>query len=190
MSYSQSIRPGVVIRSVNMRRTVLALVAAVFAVLLGSSATFASADNTHFNFMAPNISGASGAVFMTGGGTFNATSGVIHTDGGFRCTSTVSGGPLAGCLARQGGHWEAANALRSTPFKCTATDPAGVKTATISPDTAVLRANFFQDGEGHQVSFTANVIVSTNDIAPDVPGIQNAWIQGVGCGSARVHFSR
>ena len=189
MSYKPSTRRGVVIRSVKLRHTVPAFVAAVFAVLLGSSAAFAAPGNTGFNFNAPNISGASGAVAMTGGGVFNSTSGVIHTDGSFRCTSTVSSGPLAGCLARQGGHWDAASALRSTPFKCTATDPAGVKTATISPDTAVLRANFFRAGDRYTVSFTANVIVSTNDIAPDVPGFQNAWIQGVGCGSARVHFS-
>jgi hypothetical protein len=33
------------------------------------------------------------------------------------------------------------------------------------------------------------MIVSQNDIAPDIPGVQNVWIQGVGCGSATVHFS-
>jgi len=33
------------------------------------------------------------------------------------------------------------------------------------------------------------MIVSDTDIAPDVPGVQNAWVQGVGCGSADVHFS-
>jgi hypothetical protein len=32
------------------------------------------------------------------------------------------------------------------------------------------------------------VIVSAHDIAPDVPGVQNTWIQGVGCGSALQFF--
>jgi hypothetical protein len=162
----------------------------VLALLLGSSAAFAASGDTHFHFNAPNISGGSGAVSLMGGGEFNSTSGVVHADGRFRCTASVSGGPLTGCLAGQGVHWDTVSALRSTPFKCTAADPAGVKTATISPDTAVLRVNFFPAGDRSTASFTANVIVSANDIAPDVPGIQNAWIQGVGCGSARADFSR
>ena len=39
-------------------------------------------------------------------------------------------------------------------------------------------------------SFTAFMIVSTEDIAPDITGIQNVWIQGVGCGHAIVSFSQ
>jgi hypothetical protein len=101
----------------------------------------------------------------------------------------VSSGPLAGCMAGQGVRWDTASLLRSTPFKCTATDPSGVKTATTTNDTAVLQADFFRARDGNHESFIANVIVSAHDIAPDVPGIQNAWVQGVGCGSALVHFS-
>jgi hypothetical protein len=33
------------------------------------------------------------------------------------------------------------------------------------------------------------MIVSADDIAPDVAGIQNVWIQGVGCASAITNFS-
>jgi hypothetical protein len=33
------------------------------------------------------------------------------------------------------------------------------------------------------------MIVSADDIAPDAAGIQNVWIQGVGCASAVAHFS-
>jgi hypothetical protein len=33
------------------------------------------------------------------------------------------------------------------------------------------------------------MIVSADDIAPDISGDQNVWIQGVGCGSAKVHFN-
>jgi hypothetical protein len=32
--------------------------------------------------------------------------------------------------------------------------------------------------------------VSATDIAPDIPGLQNLWVQGVGCGTAIVHFRR
>ncbi len=190
MSDNQSIRRGVVIRSLKVPHAVAVIAAAVLSVLLGSSAAFASTGNTGLGFHAPNISGASGAVFLTGGGAFNPTSGFGHPGGGFKCTSTVSSGPLGGCLAGEGVRWDTATLLRSTPFKCTATDPAGVKMANIAHDTLVLRADFYRAGDGNDESFTANMIVSTNDIAPDVPGVQNAWVQGVGCGPAVVHFSR
>jgi hypothetical protein len=32
------------------------------------------------------------------------------------------------------------------------------------------------------------MIVSTRDIADDINGVQNVWVQGVGCGTATVHF--
>jgi hypothetical protein len=188
MSYNISTRRGV-IRPLKLRHAVPAVAASVLAVLLGSSAASASAADTGFGFIAPNISGASGAVFLAGGGAFDSTTGFVHSGGAFKCTSTVSSGPLAGCMTGQGVRWDTASLLRSSPFKCTATDPSGVKTAATTKDTAVLQADFFRAGDGNHESFTANVIVSTKDIAPDVPGIQNAWVQGVGCGSALVHFS-
>jgi hypothetical protein len=189
MSYKPSIDRRVVMRSLKLRHAMLAVGTAFVAVLFGSPAAFASTGNTGFGFNAPNITGGSGTVFLTGGGAFNSTSGFAHSAGGFRCTSSVSSGPLAGCLQGQGVRWDTANLLRSTPFKCTGTDPLGVKTGTTSGDTAVLRADFYRAGDGNNESFTANMIVSTNDIAPDIPGIQNAWVQGVGCGSAVAHFS-
>ena len=189
MSYNPSTRRGVVTRSFQLRHALPVLTAAVLTVLLGSSAASASTGNTGFGFNAPNISGGSGAVFLTGGGAFNSTSGFVHSAGGFKCTSTVSSGPLAGCQAGQGVRWDTAALLQSTPFKCTATDPLGVKTAHTTDDTVVLRADFYRAGDGNNESFTANMFVSTEDLAPDVPGVQNAWVQGVGCGSAVVHFS-
>ena len=164
-------------------------IAGLAIVLASSPASAIAGGNTGFGFNARDISGGSGAVFLTGGGAFNATSGFAHSAGGFRCTSTVNAGPLTGCMAGQGVRWDTASLLRSTPFKCTATDPAGVKTAATADDTVALRADFYRAGDGNTESFTANMIVSTSDIAPDVPGIQNAWVQGVGCGSATVHFS-
>ena len=189
MSYNSSPQRGAVTEPLRLRHWLPAVTAAFVAVLLGSSPAFASTGHTGFGFNAPSISGASGAVFLTGGGAFDSTSGFVHSGGGFRCTSTVSSGPLNGCLTGQGVRWDTAALLRSTPFKCTANDPSGAKTATTTDDTVVLRADFYRAGDGNNESFTANMIVSTNDIAPDVPGVQNAWVQGVGCGSAVVHFS-
>lgn len=190
MSYNPSPRLGAVTASLRPRHALPAVAATSVAVLLGSSAAFASNGHTGFGFNAPSISGGSGSVFLTGGGAYDSTSsGFVHSAGGFKCTSTVSGGPLVGCLAGQGVRWDTAALLQSTPFKCTATDPSGVKTATTTDDTAVLRADFYRAGDGNNESFTANMFVSTEDLAPDVPGFQNVWVQGVGCGSAVVHFS-
>lgn len=188
MRYHRSDHQRTVARWPRPWSAMVALAVGVLAVLLGSSAAFAS-DNTGFGFNAQNISGGSGAVFLTGGGAFDSTSSFVHSAGGFKCTSTVSAGPLAGCQAGQGTHWDTSSLLASTPFKCSATDPGGVKTGRTSTDAVVLRADFYRAGDGNNHSFTANMIVSTNDIAPDVPGVQNAWIQGVGCGFAGVHFS-
>jgi hypothetical protein len=56
--------------------------------------------------------------------------------------------------------------------------------------TVVLQADFYRAADGIDESFTAQMIVSESDIAPDIPGTQTLWVQGVGCGSADVHFSR
>jgi hypothetical protein len=166
-----------------------AAIAGLAVVFVSSPVSAAPGGNTGFGFNASDISGGSGAVFLTGGGAFDATSGFVHSAGGFQCTSTVSAGPLAGCMAGQGVRWDTAALLRSTPFKCTANDPAGVKTAFTTDETVALRADFYRAGDGNTESFTANMIVSTTDIAPDIPGMQNAWVQGAGCGLANVHFS-
>jgi len=137
-----------------------------------------------------------GAVFLTGGGSFDATtaSNVVPTDtdvksgGGFRCVAAVAQGPLAGCEAGQGVRWDTAQLLASTTFKCTGAD-AG-KPAVTGAGIVVLRADFYRAGDGIDESFTAQMIVSDTDIAPDIPGEQTLWVQGVGCGTARANFSR
>jgi hypothetical protein len=53
----------------------------------------------------------------------------------------------------------------------------------------VLLADFYRAGDGIDESFTAQMIVSADDIAPDITGIQTVWIQGVGCASAIANFS-
>jgi hypothetical protein len=89
-------------------------------------------------------------------------------------------------LAGQGVRWDTAGLLASTVFKCTPADSP--KTASTGDDTVVLAADFYRAGDGNDESFNANMIVSDTDIDRDVTGVQNVWIQGVGCASATVHF--
>jgi len=174
-------------RSLKMLYGLPAIAVASLMVLLGSSSAFAAGPNTGFGFNAPNVAGApTGAVFLTGGGAFNPSTGFVHSAGGFRCTSHVDQGPLAGCLTGQGVRWDTAGLLSSTGFTCTGeSEPP----ASTSDSTVVLSADFYRAGDGNDESFTANMIVSANDIAPNDPGVQNVWVQGVGCGTAIVNFS-
>jgi len=137
-----------------------------------------------------------GVVFLTGGGSYDAatasnavpTETVVASGGGFSCINGVAQGPLAGCADGEGVRWDTAQLLASTSFKCTATDSP--KPAATGENTVVLLADFYRAGDGNDESFTAQMIVSDTDLAPDMPGMQNLWIQGVGCGSAIVNFSR
>ena len=137
-----------------------------------------------------------GAVFLTGGGSFDAAtaSNVVPTEtdlksgGGFRCVAAVAQGPLNRCAAGEGVRWDTAQLLASTTFKCTGADAA--KPAATGPGTVVLLADFYRVGDGIDESFTAQMIVSDTDLAPDIVGNQTLWVQGVGCGDAVVHFNR
>ena len=91
------------------------------------------------------------------------------------------------CLAGQGVRWDTVELLDGTNFKCTGADAA--KPAVTSSTTAVLMADFYRAGDGNDESFTAQMIVSDTDIAPDIDGVQNLWVQGVGCGTAIVNFN-
>jgi hypothetical protein len=136
-----------------------------------------------------------GAVRLTGGGSFDPTTASntvpaetsVHSAGGFDCAATVGQGPLAGCESGQGVRWDTAQLLASTTFKCTGSDAA--KPATTTSHTAVLLADFYRAGDGNDESFTGQMIVSDGDIAADIPGVQNLWVQGVGCGTAIVNFN-
>ena len=114
--------------------------------------------------------------------------GSFRSFGAFRCTATVNQGPLTGCMTGQGTRYDSSTALASTPFKCSGAPTEALKTAATADDTAVFTGNFFRSGDGNQPSFTANVIVSGHDIAPDIAGVQNVWVQGVGCAAAGTHF--
>ena len=175
-----------------MKTKAIALVPAVMAAAVFLLAVPASAapGNIGFGFNATNISGfPTGAATLTGGGSYNPGTGFVHSAGGFRCTSDVGQGPLAGCLTGQGVRWDTVELRTNTSFKCTGAASEPLKTASTAENTAVLLADFYRAGDGVDESFTAQMIVSTDDIAPDIAGIQNAWIQGVGCASAIANFS-
>jgi len=171
---------------------IIALVAAVLAaaVLLIAAPASAAPGNVGFGFNATDISGfPTGAASLTGGGAYNPATGFAESAGGFRCTSDVGQGPLAGCLAGEGVRWDTVELRASTTFKCTGSAAEPLKTAITDENTVVLLADFYRAGDGNDESFTAQMIVSAEEIAPDVAGIQNVWIQGVGCASAIANFS-
>src|SRR5213083_1412052 len=107
---------------------------------------------------------------------------------GFGFNGTASGFPTGAVFLTGGGSFDTAQLLASTTFKCTGAD-AGKRIAT-GAGTVVLLADFYRAGDGIDESFTAQMIVSDTDIAPDIPGDQTLWVQGVGCGHALVHFNR
>ena len=171
-------------------RTALAIVfaAGVLMVTLGSSAAFAASPNTGFGFNARAIAGGgTGAVDLTGGGAFNATTGFVHSGGGFSCTTTVSQGPLAGCLTGQGVRWDTASSPSRHHVQVHGERSAPARDHSNRHRRA--RADFYRAGDGNDESFNANMIVTTHDLDRDLPGIQNVWVQGVGCATAITHFS-
>ena len=180
--------------------TVVALAAA--ALVLALQATAAS-DHVGVGFEAPAIAGfpgdfTGGTAFLSGGGAYDPTSAsntdpesaFVHSNGGFRCLADVRQGPLQGCLQGQGVRWDTDGLLQSTTFKCTGASTEAKKTAVTDAHTSVLVSDFYRAGDGNDASFkNVQVIVADHDLAPDIDGIQNVWIQQVGCGTANVNFS-
>ena len=180
-------RRGFSVRLLKRLGAFAVFAAAVPIVVLGAPAAGAAGPNTSFAFNARDITGSSGAVTLTGGGTFNASTHPAHSGGGFSCTSPVTSGPLAGCQTGEGVRWDSDTLLTGTNFKCLASEAP--KPVTTSADTVVLHADFYRAGDGIDESFNANMFVSTHDIDGTIPGVQNVWVQGVGCATAAVHFS-
>jgi hypothetical protein len=187
-----------------MSRTIiaasLAALVALTAVLVLAVPASAGSGEVGVGFNAPSISGflPGGEVFLSGGGAYDPAtasnadpeSAFVHSNGGFRCLNNVEQGPLLGCLQGEGIRWDTDGLLQSTPFKCTgqATEPG--KTATTDANTAVLLSDFYRAGDGNDASFKGvKVIVADHDLARDIDGVQNIWIEKVGCGSATVNFS-
>ena len=159
-----------------------------------AAASFTAGGRAAFGFNG-NASGfPTGAVRLTGGGSYDpaTASNIIPAEtsvvssGGFDCTEPVAQGPLAGCQRDEGVRWDTAQLLASVTFKCTGADAP--KVATTGSHTAVLLADFYRAGDGIHESFTAQMIVSDGDLAPEIPGTQTLWVQGVGCGLANGHF--
>jgi hypothetical protein len=165
------------------------------AVSTGKQAAIKAAARVGFGFNGTASGFPTGVVRLTGGGSYDpaTASNAVPTEtsvasgGGFDCVATVAQGPLTGCTAGQGVRWDTAQLLSSTTFKCSPADVA--KPATTDAHTVVLLADFYRAGDGNDESFTAQMIVSDGDLAPNVLGIQNIWIQGVGCGTAIVNFN-
>jgi hypothetical protein len=112
----------------------------------------------------------------------------VASAGGFDCTLAVDQGPLAGCAGGEGVRWDTAQLLKDNTFRCTASEVA--RPATTDDHTAVLFADFYRAGDGDEESFRAQMIVTDErDLDDDIPGIQNLWVQGVGCGTAIVNFN-
>jgi hypothetical protein len=126
---------------------------------------------------------AIGAIAMNGGGRYEAASGFLQGGGGFRVTSDINSGPLAGLRAGDSGHWVAAELLPSSGFKCGFPGEAG-KTATTDDDTVVLQAEFIRAGD--PTPLAAKVFFSAQDEDPISGGRQDVWIQGVGCDEGNV----
>lgn len=138
-----------------------------------------------------------GSVRLTGGGAYDPSTAsntlgadtFVHSGGGFDCVASIAQGPLTGCAAGEGVRWDTAQLLASTTFKCTGAATEAAKHAVTGDDTVVLLADFYRAGDGIDESFTAQMIVSATDIAPDIPGDQTLWVQGVGCGTAIANFN-
>jgi hypothetical protein len=170
-----------------------AFAAAALILVIGASAAGAAGPNTSFAFNARDITGlnaASGAVTLTGGGAFNSST--VHSGGSFSCTSPVVVVPphtlLDGCQTGEGVRWDSDMLVATQTFKCVATEGVA-NTVSTSDDAVVLHADFYRAGDGTEESFQANMIVSAHDIDNTLTGVQNVWVQGVGCATGAVHFS-
>jgi hypothetical protein len=184
--------------SVSKRKTLLSVML-FFAATVGlalllpvpkvsGQATQSGQGNQAFGFNASHISGFPGgrAAELTGGGAFNLAENFANSGGSFSCLSDITAGPFTGCKTGQGVRWDTASLLASSNFQCTGAD--AVKTATTGNTSVALVADFYRQGDGDVESFTAKMIVSETDLAPEIAGVQNVWIQGVGCGSGVVSF--
>jgi hypothetical protein len=181
----------------NRTKLIAAFAAFLVASLMLCAESIAQTSSTKhaFGFNSANISGFpnDSAARLTGGGAYNTATGFVKSAGGFRCTSDVTQGPLNGCKTGEGVRWDTEELLDTVPapgFKCTGSAAEAFKNVVTSENTVVLTADFYRASDGNDESFTAFMIVSTEDIAPAIQGIQNVWIQGVGCGSAIVSFSQ
>lgn len=135
-----------------------------------------------FHVNSRDVSGFStGTVRIAGGGSYDWDTGFIRGSGPFTCVTSIEQGPLSGCLEGQGIRWDASELLYAAEYSCTGIP--GERVAATGPGSLVLYANFYRKGDGRNASFFGKMIVSTEDLDPNLPGEQHVWIDGVGCGS-------
>jgi hypothetical protein len=158
--------------------------------LLPMSIAFSAEAMQAFGFNAASIKGfPTGEARLTGGGAYDPETGFVKSAGGFRCLEDIHQGPLNGCKAGEGVRWDTVEVLPSFTFRCTGAATEKPKTVVTDDNTVVLLADFYRQGDGNIESFTAHMFVSEVDEATDFPGIQNVWIEGVGCGHAIANFN-
>lgn len=151
-----------------------------------------------FAINATIVTAAGPVIRLTGGGSWDPStaSNTIppetktdgHGNGGFSCLADVV---IAGkeCATGEGVRWDTVQLLQSSPFKCGGVVNEQGKTAVTDDHTIVLLADFYRAGDGDNASFRRNIFISDHDLADDVPGVQNIWIQGVGCGTGIINFN-
>ena len=167
-----------------------AVVAIAIGLTLGLVSAASATGKESFSFNAPEISGFPGgrSLSLTGGGAYLLTD-FVHAGGSLSCLSDISAGLFSGCEQGQGVRWDAELLLESTTFKCTGAATETLKAAETGDKKVVLLADFYRQGDGTEESFTAQMIVSETDLDPVADGVQNIWIQQVGCGTANVNFN-
>ena len=169
---------------------IAAMVAIGVGLTLGLVSPTSATGRESFSFNAPVISGFPGgrSIELTGGGAYILPD-FVHAGGSFGCTSDISAGLFSGCQTGQGVRWDTDTVLTSTTFKCTGAATEALKAAETGDKTVVLLSDFYRAGDGNDESFTAQMIVSDTDLDPVADGVQNIWIQQVGCGTANVNFN-
>jgi hypothetical protein len=150
-----------------------------------------------FSINATIVTPAGPVIRLTGGGSWDpstanntipteTTDG--HGNGGFSCLADVTIDSKQ-CAAGEGVRWDTVQLLKSSGFKCGGVANESGKTATTDDHVIVLLADFYRAGDGENASFRRNMFVADHDLADDVPGVQNIWIQGVGCGTGIINFN-
>jgi len=157
--------------------------ALLFALALTASTAHA-AGNHSVRVQADRIGDA---IELKGAGVFDTVGNFIALNGQFHVSRDIPAGPLGGLRANDFGRWKATEILQSSGFKCAG--PDAVKTVNGDDDTVVFQADFFRQGDGDHASFSAKVFISSQDEDLETPGIQNVWIQGVGCDQAVVDLN-
>jgi hypothetical protein len=175
-------------RTVRVAAALLVGCAAFFAIeRIGPAVAQSSAAAYYrgmFHVNARDVSGfPTGIVRIAGAGSYDWDTGYIRGSGAFACVDSVQQGPLSGCLDGQGIRWVASDLLFSAEYSCSGISNEPSHVAATGSESVIFLAEFYRKGDGKAAAMRGKVIVSTEDLDPDLPGEQHVWIEGVGCGS-------